>query len=110
MGLCGGQTLLGRLAIPVDCGRLVLGDAAAGLVQPAQPVLRDGVALLGCPSIPIGRHHFIPSHALACLIEQAHLELCLWVPVLGQDTSEVLTGLLGYSEGEVAVLRRSGAV
>ena len=31
-------------------------------------------------------------------------------PVLGQDTSEVLTGLLGYSEAEVAVLRRSGAV
>ncbi len=31
-------------------------------------------------------------------------------PTLGMDTSEVLTGLLGYSEGAVEVLRQTGAV
>ena len=31
-------------------------------------------------------------------------------PTLGLDTSTILTGLLGYSEGQVEVLRRSGAV
>ena len=31
-------------------------------------------------------------------------------PTLGLDTSGVLTGLLGYSEGEIEVLRKSGAV
>ena len=31
-------------------------------------------------------------------------------PTLGQDTDEVLTGLLGYSSSEVAALRESGAI
>jgi crotonobetainyl-CoA:carnitine CoA-transferase CaiB-like acyl-CoA transferase len=31
-------------------------------------------------------------------------------PTLGQDTQEVLTGLLGYSGAEVAALRDAGAV
>ena len=31
-------------------------------------------------------------------------------PTLGQDTEAVLTGLLGYSAGEVAALRESGAI
>ena len=31
-------------------------------------------------------------------------------PTLGLDTSTILTGLLGYTEDQVEVLRRSGAV
>ena len=31
-------------------------------------------------------------------------------PTLGQDTEDVLTGLLGYSGAEVAALREAGAV
>ena len=31
-------------------------------------------------------------------------------PTLGQDTSSVLTGLLGYSGGEVEALRQMGAI
>jgi hypothetical protein len=62
----------------------VLGHAAAGAMEHAQPVHGPGMALLGGPPVPIGRLAVVLGDSLAALGHEPEQELGLGASLLGR--------------------------